>query len=515
MTRSPNLGQILAHRARRHPERTALVEATRARRFSYAELNRRANRVASGLARAGINPGDRVAVLMANGVEFVETYFGLAKLGATLVPLNHRLAPAELDFILRDADVAGLVYDDDFDRTAGALRDLAVPIQIWVRVGGDSSPVTGALSYRDLLGSGSGDEPDPRAGGDDPLFVMYTSGTTGRPKGAVHTHESLLWASLGALLTCDIRDGDRELVVLPLFHIGALLPLTWELHAGGTAVVLRSFDPDVAVRAISHERITTGLVVPTILQMLFDHPEFDRCDRSSLRWLMAGGAPVPPPLLRRATDAGIVALQEYGSTEAAAVTIATPEDAIAKPESAGRPFIHTEVRIVDEQGNAVSSGMVGEIVVRARHVMKAYWRQPEATADAIRDGWFHTSDVGYFDAEGRIYIRDRRNDLIISGGENIYPAEVERVLIDHPLIREVAVIGQPSAKWGESPIAIVVPSAGAAALTAEDLVAYCRGRLAGYKIPRRVELVELLPRTPTGKVQKHILRARFPGPAPE
>jgi acyl-CoA synthetase (AMP-forming)/AMP-acid ligase II len=342
---------------------------------------------------------------------------------------------------------------------------------------------------------------------------MYTSGTTGRPKGAVHTHGSFLAASMAVNLTCDIREGDRELVVLPLFHIGALLPLTWELHRGGTGIVLRTFDPDVTIRTLESERITTGLVVPTLFQQLLEHPRFDRIDHSDLRSLVVGGAPVPPTLAERSVQAGIVALQDYGSTEAAVVTIAAPDDFRTKPMSAGRPLIHTEVRIVDDQGADLPTGDVGEILVRGRHVMSGYWRRPDATAAALKDGWFHTGDLGVFDEAGCLFVRDRKNDLIISGGENIYPAEVERVLSQWDQIREAAVIAQPSAKWGEAPVAVVVPAAGIT-VTADELVAFCRGRLAGYKIPRHVELIDTMPRTPTGKIQKHLLRSRFPGPAP-
>jgi O-succinylbenzoate-CoA ligase len=501
---SMSLGQMLGHRARRHPERLALVDATRGQRYTYQELDRRANRIAGGLARLGVQPGDRVAILMPNGIEFVESYFAVARLGAVSVPLNVRLAPPELDFILRDAGVETLLYHGEHDETVAALRDGGLELRHLVGVGD---------RYDQLRESGSEAEPTAFAGGEDPLFIMYTSGTTGRPKGAVHTHASFLSASTAVNLTCDIREGDRELVVLPLFHIGALLPLTWELQRGGTAVVLRSFDADLAIRVLESERITTGLVVPTIFQTLLDHPKFDSIDHSSLRSIVVGGAPVPPPLARRSKEAGITALQDYGSTEAAVVTIASEDEFLAKPMSAGRPLIGTEVRILDNDGRELPTGDVGEIVARGSHLMAGYWRRPDATAAALRDGWFHTGDLGSLDQAGCLFVRDRKNDLIISGGENIYPAEIERVLAEWPRLREAAVIGQPSAKWGESPVAVIVPQPGPP-ITADELIDFCRGRLAGYKIPREVVVLDSLPRTPTGKVQKHLLRLRFPGPAP-
>jgi O-succinylbenzoate-CoA ligase len=508
MESGSDLGRMLAHRARRHSDRIALVEASRGRRFSYGEVDARANCLAAALSARGITPGQRVAVLLPNGVEFVETFFAVAKLGAVCVPLNWRLAPPELDFIIEDAGAVALIYDADFDQSVSALRDLGLALGAWIRVGVPSQPHT--IDYQSLL-NGGGALPDP--GTDSPLFIMYTSGTTGRPKGAMHTHASILAASTAVNLTCDIRDEDRELVLLPLFHIGALLPLTWELHRGGTAVVLRSFDPELAIRVLESERVTTGLVVPTMLQALLEHPEFDRVDHSWLRSLVVGGAPVPPPLIERTRAAGLVALQDYGSTEAAVVTIATGEDWQEKPQSAGRALIGTDLAIVDDRGAPLPAGQVGEIIVRGPHLMIGYWRRPEATELAFEDGWYHTGDLGMLDESGCLFVRDRKNDLIISGGENIYPAEVERVLSQWPRLKEFAVIAQPSAKWGEAPVAVVVPADGRA-VTADELVAFCRDRLAGYKIPRTVEMVDAMPRTPTGKIQKHLLRARFPGPAP-
>jgi O-succinylbenzoate-CoA ligase len=513
MTRSEStldLGRLLTHRARRHPDRIALVEASRGRRFSYQELETRSTRLAEGLAIRGIGPGHRVGLLLLNGVEIVESYFALAKLGAVAVPLNWRLAPPELDFILRDAGAVALIHDAELHDLVAPLRDGGLELAWWIQVGGP--PAAHTVDYREVANGGT---PLRSAGVDPavPLFIMYTSGTTGRPKGAVHTHASMLAASTAVMLTCDIREGDRELVVLPLFHIGALLPLTWELHRGGTGILLRAFDPELAIRVLETERVTTGLVVPTIFQLLLEHPEFDRVDRSSLRSLVVGGAPVPPPLVDRARAAGLVALQDYGSTEATVVTIASPEDWRDQPMSAGRAAVGTEMRIVDGSGTEVGPGEIGEIVVRGEHLMSGYWQRPEANELAFRNGWFHTGDLGHLDETGCLFVRDRKTDLIISGGENIYPAEVERVLSEWSRVKEAAVIGQPSAKWGEAPVAVLVPASGER-VTADELVEFCRGRLAGYKIPRSVETVDTLPRTSTGKIQKHLLRARFPGPAP-
>jgi acyl-CoA synthetase (AMP-forming)/AMP-acid ligase II len=277
---------------------------------------------------------------------------------------------------------------------------------------------------------------------------------------------------------------------------------------------MRSYDTARALETIEKERINTTLVVTTILRMLIEHPERSKYDLGTLRWAIVGGEPVPVSLLARCAELGIAVLQDYGQTESGAATLTGPEEAATKRGSAGQPCLHTEVRIVDEHDRPVPAGTIGEVVVRGRQIMKGYWNRPEATAETIRDGWLHTGDLGLLDSEGSLYIKERKRDLIISGGENIYPAEVEAVLGTHPDVAEVTVIGVPSARWGESPAAIVVLRQGAAA-TAADLIGFCRGKMAGYKLPRMVEFVASLPRTVTGKVQKQRLRERFPGPAPE
>ena len=508
-----NLGRILSSRARVSGSLEALVEVERGRRFSYAELNARSNRAAHLLREQGVRAGDRVALLMGNGVEYLESYFGTAKLGAVTVPLNWRLVPDELEFILRDSGAGTLIFDAEFAATAEALSGRDLPVRHWLCVGDDRPGF--ASDYAALLEAAPELEPKLGAADEDLLFLMYTSGTTGRPKGVVHTHDSMLWSSLTVLTTAEIRRRDRYLQMLPLFHIGALTPSIATLHIGGTLVMLRRFDPDAVFEVIEREQVTTGLAVPAMLQFMWASGRRASADLSTLRSLLSGAAPVPVSLIRQYAEIGVEIQQVYGLTESGGpACLVGSEDALRKAGSTGPAFMHTEVRVVDEGGSDVGPGEVGEVIIRGRHVMKEYWNRPEATAETLRGGWLHSGDLATVDADGHVYIRDRAKDMIISGGENVYPAEVEDALASHPAVLEVAVIGMPSAKWGESAAAVVVRLPGQE-LEAAELLAYAREKLAAFKLPRVVEFVDALPRNPTGKILKRELRERFPGPAPE
>jgi acyl-CoA synthetase (AMP-forming)/AMP-acid ligase II len=509
-----NLGLFLQKRAQLSPRVEALVEVERDRRFSYAELDARVNQVGHALLAQGVRPGDRVALLLMNGVEYVEGYFALAKIGAVMVPLNWRLVPDELAFIVKDAGAVALVYDPEFDAAAEALRAADTPLRSFLRTGGAPVP-EGSLDY-DALREAAPTAPHPcPCGPGDLLFIMYTSGTTGMPKGAMHTHGTMGAASLTINLTSDMRYGDRYLQALPLFHVGALTPLTAAFHRGATIVMMRSFDPARVFPLIEQERISTGLAVPAMLNFMLAAGKPEAHDLSSLRWLMSGAAPVPPALIERYAALGIEIHQVYGLTESCGpACLISPEQALAKVGSTGPAFFHTDVRVVDESGRDVEPGAIGEVIVRGEHIMVGYWNRPDATAATIRDGWLYTGDLATVDKDGCVYIQDRKKDMIISGGENVYPAEIEAVLVRHPDVVECAVIGMPSERWGESAAVVVVAKPGSN-LSAADLLAFCQGKLARYKIPRVVEFVEQIPRNLTGKVLKRVLRERFPGPAPE
>jgi O-succinylbenzoate-CoA ligase len=510
-----NIGLLLTKRAALSPTMDGIVEVERQRRFTFPAANARSNRVANALRAVGVRKGDRVGLLLMNGVEFAESFFAIAKIGAIVVPLNWRLVGDELAFILGDSGATVLIYDSEFRAVVADLEGrgpATTAVRHWFEVGPGDGRAAFAGGYDETLAASSDAEPAIGASDDDELYVMYTSGTTGLPKGVVHTHASALWAGFTVALTADVRYRDRYAIVLPLFHVGALTPLMGNVHRGMTSILMRAFDPVRMYETIARERVSVLLAVPAMLNFMLQVPDLGKYDCSSLRWIMSGAAPVPVTLIESYANRGIEVHQVYGLTESCGpACLINPEDAIAKAGSTGKPFFHTEVRIVDEQGRDVPPGGAGEVLVRGAHVMKGYWNRPDATAETIRDGWLHTGDIATIDADGFIYIADRKKDMIISGGENIYPAEIENVILSHPQVREVAVIGQTSAKWGESPLAIVVKND--PALTESDVLEWSRGKLAGYKRPKAVRFVDEIPRNPAGKILKRVLRERFPEPA--
>ncbi len=515
-----NIGQLLGKRAQICPAREAFVEYERDRRFTFGELNARANRVANALLDAGVTPGDRVATLLKNSVEFVETYFAVAKIGAVMVPVNWRLVAAEIAYILSDSGAAALVYDSDFDDTVNPLQDGSqgeTNVTTWLRRENASGTAPSwAADYDATLAASREDEPPIGAWDDDNLFIMYTSGTTGHPKGAVHSHDGMLWSQLTSMSTSDMRGDDRWLLALPMFHVGCLNPTSLLVHRGATGVIMRELDIGAMFRCIERERVTIFMAVPALMQFMLAAPEREQHDFSSVRWIATGAAPVPVSLLHEYEALGVRIFQAYGLTESCGPgTLLLHEDAEARVGSCGRPQMHTEVKIVDAAGNTIPMGSdeAGELLLAGRHIMKGYWNNPDATASTLVDGWLHTGDICRWDAEGFVTVCDRMKDMIISGGENIYPAELENVLAACPDVQEAAVIGVASEKWGETPLAIVVPAPGTSPTT-ESLQAYCRENLAGYKVPQLYELVESLPRNPSGKLLKPQLREQFPGPAP-
>jgi acyl-CoA synthetase (AMP-forming)/AMP-acid ligase II len=507
-----NIGDLLRRRAHLAPDTEAFVEPATGRRLTYRELNERANRVANGLRGIGVEQGDRVALLLMNGAEFVESFSAVAKIGAVNVPLNWRLVPEELEFILADAGATVLVYGAEFAEVAAELRSRgdATALQHWVQVGGDAPDH--AVEYDDWLDTSSDAEPPLVGWDDDLLFIMYTSGTTGPPKGVMHTHTTVMWAIQTINSTADFRVGDRFLNALPMFHVGALTPSLCVMYRGLTLVAMRAFDPSDAWQQLHDERITTTLLVPAMLQFMLAVHDAERHDASTLRWVMSGAAPVPLELIKTYEAMGIEIHQVYGLTESCGpACLITGEDALARAGSTGRSFFHTDVRVVRDDGCDCEPGEPGEVLVRGPHVMVGYWNRPDATADAIVDGWLRTGDVATMDADGFVTIVDRTKDMLISGGENVYPAEIENVLLGHPAIIDAAVIGVPSATWGESPLAVVVVCDGN--VCAEDVMAHTRGKLAPFKTVKKVEFVAEIPRNPSGKILKRELRQRFCEPA--
>jgi len=510
-----NLGLFLYKRAFLNPDREAYVDSHSDERLTFRQLNERCNRLANAFIDAGVAPGERVALLLMNSAEFMEAYFALAKIGAVVVPLNWRLVADELEFILKDSGTRRLIFDGDFADTVADLhsRGDRTDVGHWLQVTGGGDGAHFAESYERFRDAGMAAEPPVRGADDDMLYIMYTSGTTGLPKGVVHTHTTSIWAVLTIAATVNYEDGDRYLAALPMFHVGALTPLAVNVYAGVTSVVMRSFDPVLAWQLIEREKITTGLMVPAMLNFMVQVDGFEhRFDRSSARWLMTGAAPVPPALVKLYADLGIGVQQVYGLTESCGpACLMDPENSLERPASTGRAFFHTDIRVVDEQLEDCAPGVPGEVLVRGRHIMREYWNRPDATAETLVDGWLRTGDIAVMDEDGFVSIQDRIKDMIISGGENVYPAEIENVLMSHPEIREAAVIGMESARWGESPFAIVVRTD--ESLSEADVLNFCRGKLAGYKQPKGAAFVDEIPRNPSGKILKRLLREQFPGPA--
>jgi acyl-CoA synthetase (AMP-forming)/AMP-acid ligase II len=511
-----NIGDFLTRRAAVTPEREAYVDPQTGLRLTFSALNERVNQLANALASAGVNPGDRVALCLMNSVEFIESFLAIAKMGGVVVPLNWRLVADELEFIIKDSGAQTLLYGQEFQSVVADLQGRGDKTDVvrWIESGDVERRLDFSEHYDAFRHLGAVSEPQLGATGDDLLFIMYTSGTTGLPKGVVHSHTTVFWAILTFEASCDLRDGDRYLVALPLFHVGALTPVALNVYRGVTSVVMREFDPAKAWALIKDENITTTLLVPAMLNFMIQVPA-DQIHAEQLRWIQSGAAPVPVSLIEQYAGMQIEIHQIYGLTESCGpACVIGADNALKKVGSTGKAFFHTEVRVVDEDGSDVTPGEQGEVWVRGGHIMLEYWHRPDATSDTItQDRWLRTGDVATVDNEGFVFIQDRIKDMIISGGENVYPAEIENVLISHPDIVEVAVIGQPSEKWGESPFAVVVSKN--SSLNEAAVLEHCDGKLARFKLPKGAAFVDVIPRNANGKVLKRVLREQFPGPAPQ
>jgi fatty-acyl-CoA synthase len=476
---------------------------------TYAQMAARIRRLAAALKHGlGVGRGDRVAYLGLNRPEMLDLVFACARLGAMLAPLNWRLAAPEHLYILRDCGARALLAEPDFVAQCAPMR-AALPDMKAVAY---DSPAAGWLAYDAFLAAAQGDDANPHVDHACPLLLVYTSGTTGHPKGAVLTQGALFWNAVNAAHAHDLTSADHVLTTLPMFHVGGLNIQTLPaLHAGATVTLHRRFDPAAGLRDIALRRPTITLMVPATMAATVRHPDFAATDISSLRLIMAGSSTIPEALIRAFHDRGVPVGQVYGSTETAPVAIyLRGPDARARVGSAGRPAVHCGIRIVDEAGNDLPAGAPGEILVKGPNLFLEYWGDPAATAAALEDGWFHTGDVGHRDADGFIWIDDRKKDVVISGGENIYPAELENVLADCPDITEAAVVARPDERWGEVAVAVVVarPECG---LDAAGVLALFDGRLARFKHPRDVVFVDALPRNVMGKVLKYELRERLRG----
>ncbi|WP_219506086.1 long-chain-fatty-acid--CoA ligase [Nonomuraea ceibae] len=497
------MSDLVARHARTRPDAEALVDERR--RHTYRELDGRVNRLAAALAARGVGKGDRVAVLGLNGVEVVESWLATLRLGAIAVPVNFRLVADEIAYVLRDSGAKALVSDLAFAPAVDLARGSAPSVTSVITIGGD---------YDDVLAAAVDETVPGGAHDDDPAFIMYTSGTTGAPKGAVLTHRNLLLHAFSSIVT---QGGTEPYAVwmsaAPLFHIAGLSGLLPVFIIGGKSIIPPSggFDPEATVRTLDVEGVTSCFMVPAQWQAVCSVPGLDGHDLSRLRRISWGASPAFTSLLQTMIDKFPQAdvCSAFGQTECSPVTtLLRGEDSLRKIGSVGTPILNVEVRVVDDAMNDVPRGEIGEIVYRSPMVMKEYWNNPAATAEAFQGGWFHSGDLVRQDDEGYFYVVDRKKDMIISGGENIYCAEVENALADHPGVAEVAVVGVPHPRWGETPLAVIVPRDPASPPTPAEIEDYSRARLAAYKRPRHVLIVDALPRNPSGKVVKTQLRER-------
>lgn len=479
----------LRRRAALAPDSLALLAGTT--RWSFAELDQQATLLAQALLAQGIKAGDRVALLARNSPLFVALVHAMPRIGATLVPLNLRLAAAELAWQLADVGAALLLYDEHQTHQTDALRHALPGVPMLSTLALSAAPAPTAPLNLTI------DQNTVHT-------IIYTSGTTGRPKGAMLTYGNHWWSAIGSALNLGTHTNDCWLAVLPLFHVGGLAILLRSVIYGVPVVLHESFDPLAVNRAIDEQGVTIVSVVSTMLQRLLEARGAQPYP-ASLRCFLLGGGPAPRPLLDACAERGLPVVQTYGMTETASqVATLAPADALRKLGSAGKALLPMELQIAGDDGLA-QPGEVGEILVRGPTVMKGYVNQPAATALALHDGWLHTGDLGYLDAEGYLTVVDRRADLIISGGENIYPAEVEAVLLAHPAIAEAGVVGMADARWGQVPLAWVVLRPGCTA-DAAAIIEFCTARLARYKVPRELRFVAALPRNAAGKLQRAALR---------
>ncbi len=494
--RNQGIGSWPARRARMSPDRTAIVDD--GREWTYGELYRRSTRMAHTLGGLDVASGDRVAYLGPNHAVFLETLFGAGMLGAIFVPLNARLTPTELAYILGDSGTSVLVYAPTHRETAEALREVV--------------PHLLDFDGYERLQAQAGEEPvDEPVDQEDIAVIMYTSGTTGNPKGASLSHANIHWNSFNLLIDVDLAGDEVTLVNAPMFHVAALnqtvLPT---LLKGGTVVLAPSFDAAGTLGLIARYRVTYLFGVPAMFQAVAAAPGWAAADLSSVRTMICGGAPVPERVITTYQERGLTFLQGYGLTESApSALFLRAAESTRKVGSAGTPCFFTDVRVVGPDGEDVTPGEPGEVVLYGPNVMAGYWDKPAETAAVLSaDGWLRTGDVAVTDDEGFLYIRDRIKDLIISGGENIYPAEVEDAIHKHPAVADCAVIGIADERWGEVGRAVVVVRDGAE-VEPTELLEFLSGRIARYKVPKSVVFTSTLPRTASGKLLKSRLRTSY------
>lgn len=507
------LGDIMKRNAKRYPEKTGLV--FKSVRFNFGELNRRINSMANALTDLGMHRGDRAAILLDNCPEFVELYFAIPKAGGVAVPLNLALSGQEMAYIINNAQANILVFGERFASLVNSLRNELSSVKNLVVVGAHGNEMK---SYEQLIARYPAAEPEVPVGEEELAYLLYTSGTTGVPKGVMVTHRGMIEGALNYVLGYRLQPRDIGLLTIPLFWGGSLFPfLMPHFYLGCTVVLSDDFTPEAILDLIQKERVTTSFMVPSLITALLEYPQLSNYDCSSLRHVWFGGEPMAVETLKRAIGAfGNVFFQLYGLVELTPVALIPPEEQVTEgpPEkvkrlaSCGREACNVEVRVVDDEGRDVAPGQVGEVICRGDNMMKGYWGMPQATEEVLRGGYVHTGDMATVDEDGYLYLVGRKKDLIVSGGRNIYPAEVEEIIYQHPSIVEAAVIGVPDDKLGESIKAVVVAREGEN-ITEGDIIDFCRQRLPDYAQLKSVTFVDKLPRNPSGKILRRILREKF------
>jgi len=507
-----------AHIIHRHallqPDQEAFVYVSE--RITFSQYNARVNSLIHALQAMGVKKGDAIGILSWNCLGYVEVYGAAMKGGFITSPFNTRLKERELEYIINYSEANTLFVGQELIDMANQLRPRLPKVKNFISF---ETAAPNMLYHGDLLASYSQDEPDVQVDEDDPVSIIYTSGTTGVPRGALYTHRCLIDDSRTLAINMNLYPRHKRILITPLFHIAGNTHFRSTLYIGGCNIIMKFFDAAATLQTIHDEQATHMDIVPTHLAAMLNLPDLNKYDISSLEFMWYGGSPMPLEVLKKGIKAfGPIFAQGYGQSESGpAISHLSKEDhnVLDRPEkeqkkltSAGQPDIGVQVRIVDEKGNDVEPGQVGEIIVRSKHTMVGYWHKPEETKETLVNGWLHTGDMGYYDDEGYIYIADRKKDMIISGGENVYPREVEEILYQHPAILEAAVIGVPDPYWVERVHAVVVTRKGMD-ITADELIAFCKKRIAGYKAPKTVEFVESLPKNPAGKILKRELREKY------
>jgi acyl-CoA synthetase (AMP-forming)/AMP-acid ligase II len=505
------MGEMLERNARLFPEKVAFTCGDES--FTFSEYRNRVYRLINALLDLKLTKGSRVAVLSRNSIRYFELYGAADRGGFILVPLNFRLKPQELAFLLNDSGAEVLFYESYYAEVVDELKENIETVKHYIVIDGP-----GELSYEDLLMGASELQPEVKIDENDPVYIVYTSGTTGLPRGVVLTHRGQYQTANALALEMGLRKDDTTLDMMPLYHTGGHAVAQAHFYRGCTNVITGGFNPEEALSIVEKERITTMQVVPAMIVDMLNHPDIEKYDTSTLRVVFYASSIMPVNLLKQAIAKwGRIFFQAYGLTENGPVAttfsiedhhVEGPERLTKKLASCGLPSANCDTRVVNKSGEEVKPGEIGEIIIRSEQVMTGYWNKPDLTAQTLKNGWLHTGDLATVDEDGYIYIIDRQKDMIISGGENVYPREIEELLYTHPVVRECAVIGVPHHKWVESVHAVIVLKDKVKAAE-EEIMAFCKQHMAGYKVPKSVEFVDELPKNPSGKILKNILRERY------